>query len=25
MEGARDSASGSIDWDKFFNSTSIYR
>jgi hypothetical protein len=25
MEGAKDNISGSIDWDKFFNSTSIYR
>ena len=25
MEGARDSASGAIDWDKFFNSSSVYR
>jgi hypothetical protein len=25
MEGAKDSASGAINWDKFFNSTSVYR
>jgi hypothetical protein len=25
MEGARDSANGTIDWDKFFNSSSVYR
>lgn len=25
LEGAKDSATGAINWDKFFNSTSIYK
>lgn len=25
LEGAKDQATGAIDWDKFFNSTSIYK